>query len=114
MCELQILDDDHPRYATKLDPRQFNGSPYGMAAAKRGYGRPAGEWNFMLVTVRGPTIRVELNGTGILDTDLSQVTAFKDNRPHPGKDLTEGHFGFCGHNDPVAFRNVAIKPLEPR
>ena len=50
------------KYA-KLDPRQFNGSPYGMAAANRGYGRPAGEWNFMLVTVRGPTIQVELNGT---------------------------------------------------
>jgi hypothetical protein len=39
------------------------------------------------------------------------VTEFMGNRPHPGKDLTEGHFGFCGHNDPVAFRNVAIKPL---
>jgi hypothetical protein len=110
MCELQILDDDHPRYA-KLDPRQYNGSAYGMAAARRGYARPAETWNFMLVTVRGPTIRVELNGTEILDADLSRVTEFKDGRPHPGKDRTEGHFGFCGHNDPVAFRNVAVKPL---
>ena len=110
MCELQILDDDHPRHA-KLDPRQFNGSPYGMAAATRGHGRPAGEWNFMLVTVKGPTIRVELNGATTLNTDLSRVTEYMGGRDHPGKDLTEGHFGFCGHNDPVAFRNVAIKPL---
>jgi hypothetical protein len=31
--------------------------------------------------------------------------------PHPGKDRTSGHFGFAGHNDPVAFRNVSIKKL---
>ena len=30
---------------------------------------------------------------------------------HPGKDRASGHFGFAGHNDPVAFRNVQIKTL---
>jgi hypothetical protein len=85
-----------------------------MSAARRGYDRPAGEWNFMLVTVQGPTIKVELNGVQILDTDLSQVTEFKGNLKHPGKDLKEGHFGFCGHNDPVAFRDIAIKELPVR
>jgi 3-keto-disaccharide hydrolase len=113
MCEIQILDDDAPRYA-KLDPRQFNGSAYGMAAAHRGYQRPAGTWNLMEVTARGPTLKVELNGTLILDTDLSKITEFKDGKPHPGKDRAEGHFGFCGHNDPVAFRNVQIKRLESK
>jgi hypothetical protein len=111
MCEIQLLDDDAAKYA-KLDPRQSNGSAYGMVAAHRGYLRPTGEWNFMEVTVRGPTIQVELNGTRILDTDLSKVTDFKDGRPHPGKDRTAGHFGFCGHNDPVAFRNVQIRRPE--
>ncbi|MFO0796435.1 MAG: DUF1080 domain-containing protein [Gemmataceae bacterium] len=111
MCELQILDDDHKDYA-KLDPRQFNGSAYGMVAAHRGYGRPAGEWNFVEVTAVGHRLRVELNGTRILDADLSTVTAFKDNQPHPGKDRLTGHFGFCGHNDPVAFRDIRIKRLE--
>lgn len=110
MCEIQVLDDDDPKYA-KLDPRQYNGSAYGMAAAKRGYARPVGEWNFEQVTVKGPTIKVELNGTLILATDLSKVTEFKDNQPHPGKDRTTGHFGFCGHNDPVAFREIRIKRL---
>ena len=23
-----------------------------------------------------------------------------------------GHFGFCGHNDPVAFRNVQVKAIK--
>ena len=87
MCELQVLDDTAEKYA-KLDPRQFHGSAYGMAAAAAGYLRPVGEWNFKEVTVRGPTIQVELNGTVILDTDLSKVTDFMANSPHPGKDRT--------------------------
>jgi hypothetical protein len=47
----------------------------------------------------------------ILDADLSTVTEFMGNRPHPGKDLPRGHFGFAGHSDPVEFRNVRIRSL---
>jgi Domain of Unknown Function (DUF1080) len=110
MCEVQILDDTAEKYA-KLDPRQYNGAAYGMVAAHRGYLRPVGEWNFMEVSARSSTLQVELNGTRILDCDLSQVTEFKDKMPHPGKDRARGHFGFAGHSDPVAFRRIEIKPL---
>jgi Domain of Unknown Function (DUF1080) len=111
MTEIQVLDDTSPQYA-KLDPRQYNGSAYGMVPANRGYLRPIGEWNFEEVTVKGPTIKVELNGTLILDCDLSKVTQYKDNHPHPGKDRKSGRLAFAGHNDPVAFRNFRVKPLE--
>ncbi|QBG48072.1 DUF1080 domain-containing protein [Verrucomicrobia bacterium S94] len=110
MCELQILDNSAKRYE-KLDPRQYHGSAYGMAAAKRGYLKPAGEWNFQRVEVIGSTIKVILNGTLILDTDLSQITEYQNNKPHPGKNRTSGHFGFAGHRSPVAFRNIYIKDL---
>ncbi len=110
MCELQVLDNDAEKYAT-LDARQYHGSAYGMVAAARGYQRPAGEWNFQEVTVVGPTIKVELNGNVILDTDLSKVTEFMANSPHPGKDRTQGFFGFAGHADPVEFRDIRIKEL---
>jgi hypothetical protein len=110
MCELQVLDNDHPKYA-KLDRRQYHGSAYGMVPAYRGYLRPAGEWNVQEVTVRGSTIKVELNGTVILDTDLGPVTEFMANSPHPGKDRVSGHFGFAGHSDPVQFRSVRLKRL---
>lgn len=116
MTELQVLDNNAPKYAN-LDPRQFHGSAYGMAAAARGYTRPAGEWNFQEVTVKGSTIKVELNGSVILDTDLSKLdpAAFMGGKngpsPHPGKDRTNGFFGFAGHNDPVSFRNVSVKKL---
>ncbi len=110
MCELQVLDSEAPKYA-KLDSRQYHGSVYGMVPAARGYLRPIGEWNFQEVTVKGPTIKVELNGTVILDADVSKITEFMANSPHPGKDLTSGHFGFAGHSDPVEFRNIRIKRL---
>ncbi len=110
MTELQVLDNDAPKYA-KLDPRQYHGSSYGMVPAKRGFLRPAGEWNFQQVTVKGSRIKVILNGSPILDADLSTVTEFMANSPHPGKDRTEGFFGFAGHNDPVEFRDIQIKEL---
>ncbi len=110
MTELQVLDTEAPAYA-KLDPRQTHGSAYGMAAARRGYLRPVGEWNVQEVTVKGSTIVVELNGTRILNADLSTITDYLDGKDHPGKDRKEGHFGFAGHGDPVAFRNIRIKPI---
>ena len=110
MCELQILDDTSDKYKN-LDPRQAHGSAYGMAAAERGFLRPTGEWNFQEVTVEGSRIKVELNGVPILDTDLSKVDKYLADKEHPGKTRTSGHFGFAGHNDPVAFRNVSIKKL---
>ncbi len=110
MCELQVLDDTAEKYA-KLDARQYHGSAYGMVAAERGHQRPVGDWNFQEVTVKGSTIRVELNGSVILDTDLSKIRKYMANSPHPGKNRPKGFFGFAGHSDPVAYRNVSIKKL---
>jgi hypothetical protein len=110
MCELQILDTGHPNYAD-IDPRQAHGSVYGVVAAVGGYLRPTGQWNFQEVTVKGSRVRVELNGYVILDADVSQVTEFMDDKPHPGKDRTTGHLGFAGHGDPVEFRHLSIRPL---
>lgn len=110
MCELQILDDTAAQYE-KLDPRQYCGSIYGVVAAHRGYLRPVGEWNFEEVTVKGSTIKVELNGTVITEADVSNVKEFMANHAHPGLARKSGHFGFAGHNDPVCFRNIQIKRL---
>jgi hypothetical protein len=110
MTELQVLDDADPKYKD-LDPRQAHGSAYGMVAATRGHLRPVGQWNEQEVTVRGSAITVVLNGATILDTDLAGVTTFMADTPHPGKDRADGHFGFAGHNDPVAFRNIRIREL---
>ncbi len=109
MCELQVLDDSAPQHAD-LDPRQYHGSAYGKTAAARGYLRPLGEWNIQVVHVNGSHIDVELNGTPILDTDLSKITEtmkgqFSQEIP-PG-----GYLGFAGHGPGVAFRNLWIQEL---
>ncbi len=110
MCELQVLDDKYKG----IDPRQAHGSAYGMAAAKRGHQKPIGEWNTQEVTVKGATIKVVLNGTTILDADLSKVdpATFMGKSKHPGLALTKGHFGFAGHGDAVQFRKIEIKKLD--
>jgi hypothetical protein len=110
MCELQVLDDTADKYS-KLDDRQYHGSAYGMIAAKRGSLKPVGEWNEQEVTVKGSKIKVVLNGTTILDGDLREVKDFMGGRPHPGMNRYEGYFGFAGHGDPVAFKNIRIKAL---
>ena len=113
MCELQVLDDNYEKVKGKIDPRQAHGSAYGMVAAQRGFQRPIGEWNFQETTVVGSTIKVELNGFVILDTDLSKVdmATVMAKSPHPGKDRKNGFFGFAGHNDAAEFRNIMIKDL---
>ncbi|QEH38718.1 Bacterial alpha-L-rhamnosidase [Aquisphaera giovannonii] len=111
MTELQVLDNTAEQYRN-LDKRQYHGSAYGMAAAKVGYLRPVGQWNYQEVTVQGSKIKVELNGTVILDTDLSKAKDFMAGSAHPGKDRTSGYFGFAGHNDAVEFRAISIRPLK--
>lgn len=108
--ELQVLDSEHEKYA-ELDPRQYHGSVYGLIPAHRGYLRPTGEWNFQQVTMVGSKIKVELNGTTILEGDIAQVKEGKDGAIPAGALRKTGHFGFAGHNDPVAFRNVSIREL---
>ncbi|MFP6766489.1 MAG: family 16 glycoside hydrolase, partial [Planctomycetaceae bacterium] len=112
MCELQVLDSEHEKYAS-LDARQCHGSAYGMAPATRGFLRPTGEWNFQQIRVQGARVRVELNGNRILDADLSRVSEFMGNHEHPGLQRKQGFFGFAGHNDPVAFRKIRIRTIAP-
>ncbi len=110
--EIQILDDTAEKY-TDLHDWQYHGSIYGVVPAHRGYLRPVGEWNFEEVIARGPRVEVNLNGTPIVDADLSKIDASLT----PKKDAssyrrTEGHVGFMAHGDPVALRNIRVKPLE--
>ena len=117
MCECQVLDDNYEaNTGQKIDARQAHGSAYGMVAAQRGYQRPLGQWNFEEVTVVGHTIKVELNGYTILNADLTKVDmkTVMANSPHPGKDRLSGLFGFLGHGDPVAFREISVKEISKK
>ncbi len=93
-----------PRYKS-LDPRQvFCGSIYGVVPAHRGYLRPQSQWNFEQVTIKGSTIKVELNGTVIVNARMcATIHDLMHKSAHPGLLRTTGSFGFAGHTDPVEF-----------
>ena len=106
--ELQILDNSHPKYA-KLKDTQYHGSIYKLKAAKRGFLKPVGEWNRQKVTVNGPRIIVELNGTIITEANLDELE--KKNPRHKGVKRRSGHLCFCGHGSAVKLRNLTIVEL---
>lgn len=113
--ELQILDNDAPVYKD-LKVYQYHGSIYGTIPAKRGYLKPVGEWNYQEVIVQGPKIKVVLNGTVILDADITEArkNGAADGKNHPGLLRDRGHIGFLGHGSPLMFRNIRIKDLSAK
>lgn len=112
--EIQIIDHEHPRYNTRkqpLKPVQFHGAVYDVIAPTANALKPVGEWNSEEVTLDGRKVRVVVNGTTILDTNLDSVTDPKVLAKHPGLKNTKGHVGWLGHGTLVEFRNIRIKEL---
>ncbi len=114
-AELQILDDTAPIYS-KLEAYQYHGSVYGIIPAKRGHLKPLGEWNYEEVYLKGPKVKVILNGTTIVDGDLEEAgkNGTLDKKDHPGLLRKTGHIGFLGHGTEVRFRNIRIKDLSQK
>ena len=110
--ELQILDNSASIYQN-LEPYQYHGSVYGILPAERGALKPVGEWNYQEVLVKGPKIKITLNGKVILDGDLTDAreNGAMDGLEHPGMFREKGHVGFLGHDSEVWFRNVRIRDL---
>src|SRR3954469_24303446 len=67
--EIQILDHDDPQYKD-IRPAQKHGSVYDVFAAKTGFLKPTGEWNYEEIVANGRQITVTLNGTKITDANL--------------------------------------------
>jgi hypothetical protein len=104
--EIQILDD--PAYMARKNPLkdwQYHGSIYGKVAAKTGSLKPVGEWNTQIVTVIGNQVTIDLNGTIILDSDISNLSQ--------NARREEGHLCIAGHMDGISFRNLQVKEITP-
>jgi len=93
------------------------GAVYDLQAPSKNAGTDG--WNKLVVTARGSTLKVQLNGEQIIDTDLDRWTEPEKN-PDGTKNKfktalkdfkREGHIGFQDHGAEVAFRNVRLKPL---
>ncbi|MDR3711561.1 MAG: DUF1080 domain-containing protein [Puia sp.] len=110
--EIQVLDNEADIYRN-LHAYQYHGSVYGVIPAKRGYLKPVGEWNTEEITAIGNHIKVILNGTTILDGDITEAinNGTLDKKDHPGLKNVKGHLGFLGHGDVVRFRHMRVKDL---
>ncbi len=109
--EIQILDDNGPEYKGKLKPWQYHGSVYEIAPARQGFLKPVGQWNQQEIVADGRRIKVKLNGTWIVDTNLDDVKDPELLKRHPGVARASGYIGFLGHGTRVEFRNIRIRVL---
>ena len=106
--EVQILDDEAPMYA-KLQPFQYCGSVYGIAAPTTRVTKKAVQWQELNIICGGREVKVKLNGTPIVDAKL-------DEHPdkvaeHPGIKRSSGHIGLQNHGTRLDFRNIRVRVL---
>ena len=114
---LEIAIDD-----TRTAGYHDTGALYDLAKPTRNAMRPAGEWNQLELTCRGQLVRVVLNGTRVLETDLDRFDkkhtrpdgtrhkfpfAYKD---HPRR----GHIGLQDHGSDCWFKNIKLLDLSKR
>jgi hypothetical protein len=97
-----------------------SGALYDLVPCKTNAQKPAGEWNHMKITAKGPKIRVELNGQEVSNIDLDQWTE-PGKRPDGSSHKFEhvaiaklprsGYLGFQDHGSDCWYKNVKLKDL---
>lgn len=106
--EIQILDDEAPEYA-KLQPFQYCGSLYGVAAPSKRASKKAGEWQSIHIVCNSRNVKVQLNGTPIVDANLDE---HQDKlKEHPGILRSKGYVGLQNHGTRLDFKNVRLREL---
>ena len=116
--EIQVLDNEKHPDARNGTTHQA-GALYDMVAPSEDVTRPVGEWNTMELTIdyAGASGKVVLNGTEIVSFPLgdqawdamvadSKFAGWEGFGAYPN-----GKIGLQDHGDPVAYRNIKIKPL---
>jgi hypothetical protein len=104
--EIQLIDDVNWK---GLKPTQNSGAIYDVQPPAKIVNKPIGEWNEMRIIAKGRQVKVELNGTVLVDAELDK---YKDQfKKHPGLERKDGHIGLQSYNYRVEFRNIHLKPL---
>ena len=110
--EIQILDT----WGQEQD-RHSSGALYDLVAPARDVARPAGEWNRMLLTCRGPRMRLEHNGLQAWDVDVDAYDTpgrCPDGTPnkyrYAWKEMPRsGHIGLQDHGGVCWFRDLRVR-----
>lgn len=100
--ECQILDS-HGKPDDKMTHHDCGGI-IRTSPPKKNMARPAGEWNKMVLTCDGQTIKVVLNGEEIIN--LRQDEGAMKDRP------LKGYIALQDHGQQAWFRDIKIKELD--
>jgi len=100
--EVQLYDSASKAKDAKLTDHDSGGIIPGIPPTKNA-AKPAGEWNKMLVSVKGNKVTVSLNDVVVNDVPLDSKT-LKD-RP------ATGYIGFQDHGLPLWLRNIKVREL---
>lgn len=95
--EIQIMDD-----AGQPASKTSSGALYGLAAPTINAARPAGEWNSLEVSARGPKIRVTLNRQVVQDIEQTKILTGKM-RP------LSGYLSLQNHGHGIEFRSLLLE-----
>lgn len=116
-CEYQMLDDvNHPD--AKIGAKRHSASLYDILppAADKKLNAP-GEWNTSKIVVKGTHFEHWLNGTKVLEVDLTSDTFKTARAASKFKDVpgfaenAKGRIMLQDHGDEAWFRNVKLKAL---
>jgi len=98
-----------------------SGAFYDLVRPQTNAQKPAGQWNHMTITAKGPIVTVALNDVEVSRIDQSQFDK-PGQRPDGSnhkfrkvaiEDLVQkGYFGFQDHGSDCWFNNIHIKPLD--
>jgi hypothetical protein len=116
MTGLEVAIDD-----TKGTGLHDPGAFYDLVPPRVNAQKPAGQWNHMTITARGPKIGVSLNGEEVSRIDLDQWTEpgkRPDGSTHKfGKVVIKefnrpGYLGFQDHGQDCWYKNVKLNGLK--
>ncbi len=117
--EMQIIDS----FASPVTGGRAThscGALYDIVAPSHNMAKPAGEWNYAVITCKQNIISIALNGDQVISTvDLDLYTEANQNIDGsenkftlPLKDFARtGHIGFQQNGGKVWFKNIKIKAL---
>lgn len=113
--EYQVLDN--AKHADGKSPLTSTGSLYALYPPSEDATKPAGEWNYSRILVKGKHVQHFLNGKKIVDVEVDsddwnkKLAASKfATWPKYGKN-DRGHVVLQDHGDQVWYRNIRIKDL---
>jgi hypothetical protein len=114
--EYQLLDN--AKHPDGKRAKTSAGSIYDLYEPAKEVCKPAGEWNYTKILVKGTHVEHWLNGEKIVDAEIGSedwnkrigMSKWKDAKKYAKE--TKGHIDLQDHGDKVEFKNIKIHELK--